>query len=122
MTARDPWGGLGSRMPSEEAYWDDLARRVSQGCAPLLERMGRGEGPWWAAMARHSRALAVVAAAAILAALTLFPRQGGGPLPGDPGPLIRMLTPQDPLVRGLLEGATPPRIETMLVQEGGGQP
>lgn len=121
MSSHEPWEELGSRLPTDAAYWEALARRIDVTCADVLEASDRST-PWWGGMARFSRSLSVLAAAAILAAMTLFPTRRAAPESPDPGPLARVLEPSDPEIRGLVDGHAPPSLEDMLTRDGGPTP
>ena len=120
MNPHEPWTGVGSGLPSDPAYWDDLAHRIGVDAAPLLAEL-HGRGRWWSSLANHATPLALLAAAAMVAALTLFPARGGAE-PAEADLLARTIEPSDPVIRGLVAGGGPPQLETLLLAEGGSRP
>lgn len=120
MNPREPWERVGSRLPDDPAYWDALAGRIQAAAAGDLSRLQDRAPPWWSDLARHSRGLALLAAAALVAALTLFPRPR--PAQAAPSPLERTIQPTDPGLIDLLGGPGPPSLEALFVEEGGTPP
>ncbi len=121
MNQHEPWSELGSRMPADEAYWEALAGRISEDAAETLEAMRPGTGPWLEITARYARPLAVLASAAVIAGLALFPSFEAPAPPEGAGLLVQTLEPHNPAHLGL-SAASPPRLETMLLPEGVPEP
>lgn len=117
MSSNDPWADLGSRLPSEDAYWDDLARRVQEDVAPMLESMRPPGSPLLTVAARYAVPLAVLAMAAMASALTLFQPSTHESAAEGMGMLARTIEPVHPGLGGL-SGHAPPSLETILLQEG----
>jgi len=100
-----------SRLPSDQAYWDDLEARIvgqAVGAAKAGEVVGPG---WWAPLASRALALGGLAAAAGIAALLLVPprihdSRGNSTtllrLPHDPGMVAFLSAPEPPSLVSLM--------------------
>jgi hypothetical protein len=105
--------GLFSRLPEDHEYWRSLTNRIVEDAAPQLEEFGRRENEWWFEMARYSTLLAVGAAAAVIAFLTMMPATSGDEAPLT-GRNVYGLAPSDPLAMTLVSEETPPSIGTLI--------
>jgi len=138
MTRPEDPRGMLSRLPDDPRYWERLTDRVMEDVGPALaSRRGAGAGgapaasvardAWWRPLARHARALAIGAAAAVIGTLALLPERpatgagGGGVafLPGtDPafagGGDVFSLVPADPVMTPLVLAEEPPTLAALL--------
>lgn len=105
---------LGSRLPEETDYWDELAGRITADADPFLRESYAHRGVWWSSLARGCPALAATALiAAIVVALTL----GGGAEPATAAttsPVMQAIEPDDALARRFLAERVPPPVEILL--------
>lgn len=104
---------LGSRLPEETSYWDDLASGITADAEPYLGEYHARRGVWWSSLARQCPALVATALIAVMV-LVLSPRGGAEPGSATASPVIRAIEPDDALARRLLEGDAPPSGEILL--------
>ena len=106
-----------SRLPEEQAYWDNFALRITDSAEPIL-RERRDADAWWQPLAKWSPAIGVAAAAAaLLVVLT------GPPAEAQPAQVSfeELLSPDDPVSRALIAGAEISTLSTILLLESGGE-
>ena len=105
---------LGSRLPEETGYWDELAGRITADADPFLRESYARQGVWWSSLARGCPALVATALiAATLVALTL----GGGAetaTAATTSPVMQAIEPDDALARRFLAEKVPPPVEILL--------
>ena len=106
-----------SRLPDDQAYWDDLAARIAESAEPILRKYR--DDAWWYPLAKWSPAIGVAAAAAALLVVVVGP-----PAPAPPAPVSfeRLLSPEDPVAQAVFGGESAANISAMLLVESGGQP
>ena len=100
-----------SRLPDDEAYWDELEARVMSGLGPRVARTAE----WWAPLATRAYALGAIAVAAGVAALLLVPGRSAAP-PAVGAGLFRM-PDDDPAFVAVLSAPAPPLLGTLLLPE-----
>ncbi len=116
-----------SRLPSDDAYWDGLAERVSRHAAPLIAEPGRepaGSGRiGWLTWVEGSAARLAAAALAAAALAWLFlpppPHLAEGARPAE-SVVARALAPDDPLVPGIASETGAPILARLVVPAAGG--
>lgn len=105
-----------SRLPDDDAYWDDLAACIVDGAGPIL-REHRARGAWWQPLAKWSPVIGVAAAAAALLLAVLGPPAA----PSPPVSFEQLLAPEDPVGQALVGGAAITEISAILLVESGGE-
>jgi hypothetical protein len=107
----------GSRLPDDDAYWQDLAARTVVAAfsrpGPAAEVPGISPAPWWRGMSDAAYVLAASAALALI---------GGSLLLDDPSTrtatdadaLRGALAPEDDLLASLLNADEPPPAAALL--------
>ena len=105
---------LGSRLPEEAGYWDDLADRITSDAEPFLGEYYARRGVWWSSLARQCPALVTTALIGVMVvSLTL----GGGAEPATAAttsPVVQAIEPDDALARRFLAEDVPPPVEILL--------
>ena len=105
---------LGSRLPEETGYWDELAGRITEDADPFLRESYARQGVWWSSLARGCPALVATALiATTVVALTL----GGGvetATAATTSPVMQAIEPDDALARRFLAEESPPSVEILL--------
>ncbi|MEX2283805.1 MAG: hypothetical protein WEE89_15070 [Gemmatimonadota bacterium] len=98
-----------SRLPEDQAYWDDLESRVMAGLQD--EIIPAEPAGLWAPLAGRALALGGLAAAAALAALLLVPARTTQQV--MTAGLLR-LPENDPMVAAFVSAAAPPSLTTLM--------
>ncbi len=106
-----------SRLPEEQAYWGNLAQRITDSAEPIL-RERRDADAWWQPLARWSPAIGVAAAAAVLLVVLIGPQAESRPVQVS---FEEILSPDDPFSLALVGGAEIASLWTMLLVESGGR-
>ncbi len=108
---------LESRLPEEQAYWENLALRIADSAQSIL-RERRDADAWWLSLAKWSPAIGVAAAAAALLVVL-----SGPPAEAQPAQVSfeELLSPDDPVSRALVGAAEIADLSTMLLVESGGE-
>ncbi len=109
-----------SRLPDDQAYWDDLAARIAESAEPVLREYR--DDAWWHPLAKWSPAIGVAAAAAAIMAVVTMPAASLGATPPNRPSLEQLLSPEDPVAQAVFGGESAANISTMLLVESGGQP
>jgi hypothetical protein len=87
-----------SRLPVNQDYWDGLEARISAGLGPRVRAAAAARRTWWAPSGAGAWASGSLAAAAVIAALSLAP-------------------PREPATESKLPGLLrPPRADPALVE------
>jgi hypothetical protein len=100
-----------SKLPSEQAYWDQLEARISAELEPGAPSLPVTRSGWWAPVATRAMALSGLAAAAGLAALLLVPPRTRNEA-GNPAGLLRL--PDDPAMIAFLSAPEPPSLGALM--------
>jgi hypothetical protein len=113
MTAPHDDHGLMSRLPDDDAYWEDLTDRLVHDATERLEAYRRGSHAWWHGLSRAAAPLTLAAVAAVVLAVLWLPE-----VPGPDGELVPDvfgITPTDAMADRLLGSSSPPTLATLIV-------
>jgi hypothetical protein len=112
-------GGIESRLPTDPAYWNNLASRIVTGAEPVLEEYRTWE-PWWKPLANFGPSLGVAAAAAALVFWLVAPDRGVNQTFGSH--VQHALAPPDPVAQDFVLSMAPPDIGALFAMREEGSP
>lgn len=115
MTKSRESGGLLSRLPDDEAYWDELADRLVLDAAGRLRAYRHAGQRWWNGLSRLSTPLALAAAASIVGALLWLPEVGEGAGQDARAANVFGLAPAGRLAEQIVGSTTAPTMATLFV-------
>ena len=98
-----------SNLPGNQAYWDELEKRIVAGLGPRAP--ARAE--WWMPLAARAGALGALAAAAAIAALILMPARDEPAVVSAAGLLL--LPGSDPAFVSFVSAPRPPAVGSLLL-------
>ena len=110
-----------SRLPQADAYWDELADRISAEARPIVERFGeRPTSSFLGWVETRSLFLAAGALAAAVAAWLLLPPAEGAVSDGATSvgatAVAEALAPEDPTAAGFGTAPLPPTIGSLVLR------
>lgn len=114
MTRSREIGGLRSRLPDDEAYWEGLVDRLALDAAGRLHAFRHGRQRW-NGLSRLSTPLALAAAASIVAALLWLPDVGDRAGQDARAANVFGLAPAGPLAEQIIGSTTAPTMATLFV-------
>lgn len=113
-------GGFRPRLPDDPAYWNQLARRVTDSAEPLLAEL-RSRQSWWSPLAKLAPALGVGALAATLAAVVALQDRDEAAVAPQAEAFVDLFDPGDPVGAAFVGGAAP-ELTVLLVARTGSEP
>jgi hypothetical protein len=100
---------LHSRLPTDPAYWDDLAGRSVRAAFG-----GRAVQTWWRPLADSAFALAASALLVLLGGVLALGERPAREPSVPTAAITESLAPRDPLLAALMGAATPPESAALL--------